>query len=347
VNSNGWPYYVYAKPFNANGTPAGPQVLVHAGSTSSQRIGNVDAAMDADGNFVVSLDFGDIYSTEVEDVWARRFTSTGVPLGDTFRVNTTVNGPHHGNKIAMNDAGHFALVWYGRPSSGSGEVAFGRRFHASGTPLGGEFQINSSGTQCGDGVDVAIAPNGGFVATWLEKSSSLSLQIMARAYDSAGAPFGNVVQASLATNDNSSFPSIGMDPAGNHTITWLEHRYSSTQPRKILARRFSASGAAIQLLGNGQTLTPLAGVTGSWQYFKLTVPPGHGTVDINTFGGVGDADLYVRWGALPTLTAWDGRPWLTGNSEGVRMLGYPSGDWYIGINGYAAYSSLSLRAVSY
>ena len=80
---------------------------------------------------------------------------------------------------------------------------------------------------------------------------------------------------------------------------------------------------------------------------QITVPPGQTTLDTSIFGGSGDADLYVRWGALPSLSAWDGRPYLNGNTESTRMLNYPAGDWYIGINGYNAYSGLNLQATSY
>jgi hypothetical protein len=214
-----------------------------------------------------------------------------------------------------------------------------------GSPLGGEIQINATTAARYDGYDVAMAPDGSFVVTWNDPDAGpIMSQVMARGYNSAGAPLGSALQVSSATNDWTDCVAVAMDPAGNHTIVWLQTLVNTF---KVYTRRLSTSGVVLQPIASGQTIGSLAGATGSWQYFKLTVPPGKGTVDITTSGGSGDADLYVRWGVLPTLTAWDGRPWLTGNTEGVRMLGYPAGDWYIGINGYAAYSSLSLGAVAY
>ena len=58
---------------------------------------------------------------------------------------------------------------------------------------------------------------------------------------------------------------------------------------------------------------------------KISVPPGQATLDVSISGGSGDADLYVRQGALPTLARWDGRPYLWGNNEAVRMRNYPPG----------------------
>jgi hypothetical protein len=191
-----------------------------------------------------------------------------------------------------------------------------------------------------------MAPDGSFVATWEDALTAVG-QIAAREYTSAGTPLAGQTQVSLATSDFPISPQIAMDPAGNYTIAWWQTRFDQTHPNRVLARRYSTAGVVIQPIGNGQTLSPLSGATGSWQYFKLTVPPGQSTVDIIISGGTGDADLYTRWGALPTLTAWDGRPFLDGNNEGARMLNFPPGDWYIGINGFQTYASLALQVSSH
>lgn len=100
-------------------------------------------------------------------------------------------------------------------------------------------------------------------------------------------------------------------------------------------------------LANGQTVSGLSGAAGSWSYFKITVAPDQNTLDVVMTGTSGDADLSLRRGALPTLTQWDGRPYLNGNNEAVRMLNFPPGDWYIAVNGYMAFASVSLTARAY
>lgn len=119
-----------------------------------------------------------------------------------------------------------------------------------------------------------------------------------------------------------------------------------TNKMDVAARRFQPEGVTVQPIENGGAVDNLSGAAGSWQYFKVTVPSGHNILDVFISGDVGDADLYVRYGTLPSTTAWDGRPFLDGSSEGVEMLNFPPGDWYIGINGFTAYSSLSLDVVS-
>jgi vibriolysin len=98
-------------------------------------------------------------------------------------------------------------------------------------------------------------------------------------------------------------------------------------------------------LSNNQTVTGIAGATGSWTYYKITVPSGQSSLKVTMSGGTGDADLYVKFGAQPSSTVYDYRPYLSGNAESVSVTNPSAGDWYIGINGYAAYTGVSLNAV--
>ncbi len=104
------------------------------------------------------------------------------------------------------------------------------------------------------------------------------------------------------------------------------------------------SGGGVTTLSNGQAISGLSGATGSWQYFKITVPSGQTSLQIAMSGGTGDADLYVKLGSQPNATTYDYRPYLTGNNESVSVTNPAAGDWYIGINGYSVYSGVSLKA---
>ena len=50
--------------------------------------------------------------------------------------------------------------------------------------------------------------------------------------------------------------------------------------------------------------------------------------------GSGDADLYVRTGAQPTLREYDCRPYINGSQERCELPG--AGSFYIGVRGYTA-----------
>jgi Zn-dependent metalloprotease len=106
----------------------------------------------------------------------------------------------------------------------------------------------------------------------------------------------------------------------------------------------TSGGSSVTTLSNGQTLSSLSGATGSWTYYKITVPASQTSLKITMSGGTGDADLYVKLGSQPTSTSYTYRPYLSGNNESVSVTNPTAGDWYIGINGYAAYSGVSLNA---
>ncbi len=84
--------------------------------------------------------------------------------------------------------------------------------------------------------------------------------------------------------------------------------------------------------------------TGTWRHFPITVPAGATSLTVKQFNGTGDADLYVRAGSQPTLSAYNCRPYLSGNTETCTINAPAAGTWYVSVYAYATYSGLSLTA---
>jgi hypothetical protein len=97
-------------------------------------------------------------------------------------------------------------------------------------------------------------------------------------------------------------------------------------------------------LSNGVPVIGLAGAAGSQSFYKIDVPAGQSTLDIQMSGGTGDADMYIRKDQMPTLTAWDHRPYLIGNNEAVTINTPAAGTYYIMLNAYQAYTGVALVA---
>ncbi len=106
--------------------------------------------------------------------------------------------------------------------------------------------------------------------------------------------------------------------------------------------QLALSGATA--LSNGVAVTGLAGARRSQTAFSFQVPAGASQLRFAISGGAGDADLYVRYGALPTTSAYDYRPYLDGNSETVVPAASTEGTWYLMLRGYASYSGVTLVA---
>ena len=94
------------------------------------------------------------------------------------------------------------------------------------------------------------------------------------------------------------------------------------------------------------TKSSQSGATGANANYQYPTPTGATAVQFKISGGTGDADLYVKFGSAPTTSSYDCRPYLTGNSETCTMNPAKSGTYYVMINGYAAYSGLTLTAAS-
>jgi serine protease len=339
------PYSVYVRRFHLNGTPLGNEFMA-----SDPAVGNnasMGIACDSVGNFVATwLAFPTIGVGW--NIYARRFNSNMTPQGVPFLVNSYTPDNQAGNAIAMNDSGSFVIVWESRGQETPGSLDFGiygRRF-ATMNSVGTEFHVNSQTAGAQRLATVGMAADGSFTVAWQSQpDNSNSSQVYAREFDPNGVPRASEFLVSTGSNSVSSGqPYISMDPTGNALIIWWQ--YDGTQ-NDVYAQRYLPAGVPVQALTDGVVINNLAGATGSWQYFKITVPAGKSSMDIVMTGpDTGDADLYIRYGALPTLTIWDARPFFLGNNEGVRVFNPPPGDYLIGINAASGYSSVSLQAAT-
>jgi len=94
-------------------------------------------------------------------------------------------------------------------------------------------------------------------------------------------------------------------------------------------------------LTNGVPKTGLNGASGSQASYTFAVPAGATNVSVTMSGGSGDADLHTKFGSAATLSSYDCRPYLNGNSE-TCSLSQAGGTHYVMLHGYAAYSGVTL-----
>jgi len=95
-------------------------------------------------------------------------------------------------------------------------------------------------------------------------------------------------------------------------------------------------------LQNGVPVTNLSGNRGQDLEYTMVVPAGATNIRFEIKGGSGDADLFVKYGEKPTDRDYDCRPYLNGNNETCPNLTDTSGTYFIRINGYRAFSGVTL-----
>ena len=95
-------------------------------------------------------------------------------------------------------------------------------------------------------------------------------------------------------------------------------------------------------LAKGVALTGLTGAAGSNTYYTINVPAGATNLTFNMSGGSGDADMFVKFGSQPTSSSYDCRPYKSGNVESCSFANPQAGTYHVMLNGYSAYSGVSL-----
>ena len=157
--------------FGSDGSPTGGELQVNTYTTSGQHSPAV--AMAADGDAMViweSQGSAGSDSTSLSfSVQGQRYGSDGSPAGGEFQVNTYTTGNQEQAAVAMEAGGEFVVTWRSLGSGGSDSDSFsiqGQRFASDGSPVAGEFQVNTYATSFQRNPAVAMAAGGDTVVIW-------------------------------------------------------------------------------------------------------------------------------------------------------------------------------------
>ncbi len=86
----------------------------------------------------------------------------------------------------------------------------------------------------------------------------------------------------------------------------------------------------------------ISAAQGADNRFTMVVPAGRTSLSFSISGGSGDADLYVRFGTAPTQSAYDCRPYRSGNTETCTITNIRAGTYHVNVRGYSAYANVTL-----
>ena len=154
---------IFGQRFSALGAPLGSQFLVNAYTTGGQY--GPAVAVDAAGNMIVAWE-SDGFLEGRFGVFARRFDTSGAPLGPEFQVDTHTTSRPREPVIASDAEGNFVVAWTSPGQDGDARGVFARRFDAAGLPEGDAFQVNSHTTGSQRYPSVASDAGGNFVVVW-------------------------------------------------------------------------------------------------------------------------------------------------------------------------------------
>lgn len=175
---------------------------------------------------------------------ASALAAPGDKWGNEFRVNLHIPNEQTDPAVARDADGDFIVVWtsIAQVQDGSGPGVFGRRFSAAGSPLGGEFLVNTTVNHAQDAPAIAMDADGDFIIAWQSKDQNdENYNVYVRRYDAAGVAQSDELQVNAATINVPPNPAIAADAGGNFIVAWTGIGQDSYG---IFARRYNAAGAA-------------------------------------------------------------------------------------------------------
>ena len=116
----------------------------------------------------------------------------------------------------------------------------------------------------------------------------------------------------------------------------------------------NAAAAVQAVIGGGEppTATPLTnnvavgGNTGAKDavvQYALVVPAGATNLSFISYGGSGNADVYVKFGSAATATSYDLRSARPGNNEVINIASPQAGTYYVSLVGKTKFAGVSVR----
>jgi hypothetical protein len=224
-----------------SGVPQGPEFRVNTYVLFDQNYPAM--ARDSMGNFVIAWESG-FEDGSYRGIFAQRYNSGGAPLGVEFRVNTYTLLEQDYPSVASDSAGNFVIAWISHnivPPFVSD--VFAQRYASTGTPLGGEFRVN---TLAGSNHHPSVASDsaGNFVVAWTGVEYGNTTAVVSRRFASTGAPLGTEFRVNTFTTSGQGNPAIAADSAGNFVIAW-ESQYQDGSGIGVFAQRYASTGAPL------------------------------------------------------------------------------------------------------
>jgi len=298
---------VFARRFNAAGTPQGTQIPVNTTTTNNQN--DPTLAMDFNGNFVIAWDGNG--TGDADGVFFRRFTAAGTPSTEA-RANDATGNVDAEPAVAMSTSGEFAIAW--ERHFAMRDDIFVRSFGEPGVPVNlTDVKVNVIATN-GFRDDPAIAYFAGtFVVGWTDYSGADGdgQGAYARAFNAPDATpksLSGDIRLNSTTAGNQGRPAVALGPGGDFVAAWMSDGQDG-DGEGIFLRRLAADATPLSSEQRVNVTTSLdqryPGISSTSSAVSATPSSGQFVV---AWDGNGTADASGIFGRLYELAAADTTP---------------------------------------
>jgi hypothetical protein len=230
---------VYARRFDFNGVPQGPEFLVNTTTAGYQRAAAV--AMDMGGDFVIT------WQSYLQDdsgygIYARRYNSAGVAQTGEVPVNTATVGHQMAPSIAMDADGDYVIAWDEFNLAGTSYAIYAQRYNAAGVAQGGSFPASATTSDRLFGSSIGMSASGGFLVSWQRQNLDGSgWGIFSQQFAANGSPLGTEFRVNTTTANNQQNVSVAADANGNYIVAWQSTDQVGDPGDGIYAQRYRES----------------------------------------------------------------------------------------------------------
>ena len=226
---------IFARRFNADGSPASAEFRVNSFTSDDQEEASV--AVLSGGGFVVAWESNG-QDGNSEGVYGQLYTAAGAPVGVEFRANTTTANVQGMPSVTALEGGGFVIVW-------SGVAVRGQIYAADGTPVGGEIAIAAGF----GGVSVTALAGGGFAVAWNELGSTgagdgAGFSVVARAFNAGGQALGDapsiINETTAGDQQTGGHGSLVQLADGSVAVVWAGNGTGDTSG--VFVRRYDLGG---------------------------------------------------------------------------------------------------------
>jgi hypothetical protein len=211
-------YGIYGRRYNALG-PVGGAFRVNTYTASDQLVPSV-AGLSGGGFVVTWQSYGKDGSSY--GIYGQLYSSTAVPIGSEFPVNSRKADLQYRPRVAGLDDGGFVVTWSSFGQDGSLHGVYGQRYNSAGARVGvTEFQVNTYTASSQNYSSVVGLSDGGFVVTWSSIGQDGSgIGVYGQRYSVTGARVGSEFRVNTYTASDQDGPRVAGLGGGGFVVTW-------------------------------------------------------------------------------------------------------------------------------
>ncbi|MEH6633281.1 MAG: hypothetical protein V7776_20900 [Halopseudomonas aestusnigri] len=229
IEEDGLVTTIYGQIFSDDGRLSGPRIVIDSEPHSPNSFLSEPSVTALDGGGFVAVWNG----PDNTNLYGRAYNAAGIAdESDKFLVDT---GSNISSSVVGLTTGGWVVTYVRGFSNGN---IYGQVYRADGTPLRGEFLINTTTEGFQGNPSVTALSTGGWVVTWRDNRG-----VFGQIYDAEGiADERGEFRVNTATEDSQFEPSVVGLPNGGFVVTW--HSGSFEVGLSVFSKEFDANGIA-------------------------------------------------------------------------------------------------------